>query len=136
LCGAKRLKKLGRSISTSLIEGVNLTFRHSLAPLVRKSYSFCKEREPMRRRVLFFQTFYNFARPHMSLRLPLPKDQQHRVGLIRHKWADRSPAMAAGISDRIWSFRMLKARLNYYLILLTNFESLKRISVIRLRPGQ
>src|SRR5712691_10743037 len=71
LCGAKRLKKLGLSISTSLIERLNLTFRNSLAPLVRKSYSFCKEREQMRRRVLLFQTFYNFARPHMSLRLPL-----------------------------------------------------------------
>ncbi len=107
LCGAKRLKKLGLSISTSLIERVNLTFRHSLAPLVRKSYSFCKEREQMRRRVLFFQTFYNFARPHMSLRLPLPQQNQFRVGMIHHKWTERSPAMAAGISDHVWSFREL-----------------------------
>jgi len=107
LCGAKRLKKLGLSISTSLIERVNLTFRNSLAPLVRKSYSFCKEREQMRRRVLFFQTFYNFARPHMSLRLPLSQKDQYSVGLIRHKWIDRSPAMAAGISDHVWSFREL-----------------------------
>jgi IS1 family transposase/transposase-like protein len=107
LCGARRLKKLGLSISTSLIERVNLTFRHSLAPLVRKSYSFCKDREQMRRRVLFFQTFYNFARPHMSLRLPLSQKDQFRVGLIRHKWTDRSPAMAAGISHHLWSFREL-----------------------------
>ena len=107
LCGAKRLKELGLSISTSLIERVNLTFRHALAPLVRKTYSFCKEREQMRRRVLFFQTFYNFARPHMSLRLSLPLPDQHHVGIIHRKWIERSPSMAAGISDHVWSFREL-----------------------------
>jgi hypothetical protein len=58
----------------------------------------------MRRRVLFFQTLYNFARPHMSLRLPLPKTDQSCVGIIRHKWIERSPA---GISDHLWSFRQL-----------------------------
>jgi IS1 family transposase/transposase-like protein len=107
LCGARRLKKLGLSISTSLIERVNLTFRHSLAPLVRKSYSFCKDREQMRRRVLFFQTFYNFARPHMSLRLSLSDQEQFPVARFRTKWTERSPAMAAGISDHVWSFREL-----------------------------
>jgi len=107
LCGARRLKQLGLSISTSLIERVNLTFRQALAPLVRKSYSFCKDREQMRNRVLFFQTFYNFARPHMSLRLPLPKHDQSCAGMIRHKWIHRSPAMAAGITDQVWSFRQL-----------------------------
>ena len=107
LCGARRLKQLGLSISTSLIERVNLTFRQALAPLVRKSYSFCKDREQMRNRVLFFQTFYNFARPHMSLRLPLPKEDQSCAGMIRHKWIQRSPAMAARITDQVWSFREL-----------------------------
>ena len=41
-CGSKRLEHLGLSISTSLIERLNLTLRHPLAPLVRKSWSFCK----------------------------------------------------------------------------------------------
>ena len=36
--------------------------RHALAPLVRKMYSFCKDRDRMRQRVVVFQTFYNFAR--------------------------------------------------------------------------
>ena len=107
LCGARRLKQLGLSISTSLIERVNLTFRQALAPLARKSYSFCKDREQMRNRILFFQTFYNFARPHMSLRLPLPKEDQSSAGMIRHKWIQRSPAMAARITDQVWSFREL-----------------------------
>jgi hypothetical protein len=107
LCGAQRLKALGLSISTSLIERLNLTMRQALAPLTRKTLSFCKDRDQMRRRVCFFQTFYNFARPHMSLRLPLPPQDQPPAGLIQPKWQCRTPAMAAGLTDHVWSFREL-----------------------------
>jgi IS1 family transposase/transposase-like protein len=106
-CGAKRLEELGLSISTSLLERLNLTLRHALAPLVRKSWSFCKDRNQMRRRVVFFQAFYNFARPHMSLRLPLPEQELHASGLIQPKWRHRTPGMAAGLTDHVWTFREL-----------------------------
>jgi IS1 family transposase/transposase-like protein len=106
-CGAKRLEELGLSISTSLIERLNLTLRHALAPLVRKSWSFCKDRLQMRRRVVFFQAFYNFARPHMSLRVPLPDQAPHATGLIQPKWHHRTPGMAAGLTDHVWTFREL-----------------------------
>jgi IS1 family transposase len=106
-CGAERLKRLGLTISTSLIERVNLTLRQALAPLVRKSWSFCKDREQMRRRVVFFQAFYNFARPHQSLRRPLSKTESIRPGLIQPKWQPRTPGMAAGLTDHVWTFREL-----------------------------
>ena len=64
LCGANRLKDLGFSISTSLIERLNLTMRHSLAPLTRKSPAFCKDRDQMTKCVVLFHAFYNFARQH------------------------------------------------------------------------
>jgi IS1 family transposase/transposase-like protein len=106
-CGPQRLEELGLSISTSLIERLNLTLRHALAPLVRKSWSFCKDRTQMRRRVVLFQAFYNFARPHMSLRLPLPEQAPHAAGLIQPKWGHRTPGMAAGLTDHVWTFREL-----------------------------
>jgi IS1 family transposase/transposase-like protein len=106
-CGAKRLEALGLSISTSLLERLNLTLRQALAPLVRKSGSFCKDRLQMRRRVVFFQAFYNFARPHMSLRVPLPDQAPHATGLIQPKWHHRTPGMAAGLTDHVWTFREL-----------------------------
>src|SRR5215813_6348113 len=106
-CGAKRLEELGLSISTSLLERLNLTLRHALAPLVRKSASFCKDRTQMRRRVVLFQAFYNFARPHMSLRLSLPDQDQYVSGLIQPKWLPRTPGMAAGLTDHVWTFREL-----------------------------
>jgi IS1 family transposase/transposase-like protein len=106
-CGGERLRELGLSISTSLIERLNLTLRHALAPLVRKSQSFCKDRTQMRRRVTLFQAFYNFARPHMSLRLPLPEPAPPASGLIQPKWRHRTPGMAAGLTDHVWTFREL-----------------------------
>ena len=106
-CGAQRLEALGLSISTSVLERLNLPLRHALAPLVRKSGSFCKDRTQMRRRVMLFQAFYNFARPHMSLRVPLPEQELHASGLIQPKWRHRTPSMAAGLTDHVWTFREL-----------------------------
>jgi len=90
-----------------VIERLNLTLRHTLAPLVRKSGSFCKDREQMRRRVVFFQAFDNFARPHQSLRVELSARAPVRSGLIHPKWHQRTPGMAAGLTDHVWTFREL-----------------------------
>jgi IS1 family transposase/transposase-like protein len=106
-CGAQRLEALGLSISTSVLERLNLTLRHALAPLMRKSGSFWKDRTQMRRRVLLLQAFYNFARSHMSLRVPLPEQEPPASGLIRPKWRHRTPGMAAGLTDHVWTFREL-----------------------------
>ncbi len=107
LCGANLLKDRGFSFSTSLIERLNLTLRQALAPLTRKSPAFCKNREQMRRRVVFFQGFYNFARPHQTLRAGIPQCERTVSGLIHRKWKQVPPAMAAGIADHVWTFREL-----------------------------
>ena len=106
-CGAKRFEELGLSISTSLLERLNLTLRQALAPLVRKSGSFWKDRTHMRRRVVLLQAFYNFARPHMSLRVPLSAPGPRALGLIQPKWRHQTPGMAAGLTDHVWTFREL-----------------------------
>jgi transposase-like protein len=105
--GAERLTHLGLTISTALVERVNLTLRQALAPLARKTSSFCKDRERMRQRVVLFQVFYNMARPHMSVRQPLPLHERTRHGAIQPRWRQRTPAMAAGITDHVWTFREL-----------------------------
>ncbi len=103
VCGAKRFATMGLSISTSLLERLNLTMRQSLAPLVRKTLSFSKERTHLQQQTTFFQAFYNVARPHMSLR-ELISDQPPP---FEQKWKQVSPAMAAGITDHVWTFREL-----------------------------
>lgn len=103
--GAERLAASGLTISTSLLERFNLTLRHALAPLTRKCLGFCKDRTQLRRRVTFYQAFYNFARPHQSLRQPLEDVQPELVPLFQAKWQPVTPAMAAGLTDHVWSFR-------------------------------
>jgi IS1 family transposase len=105
--GVERFVAQRWAISTSLLERLNLTLRQHLAPLGRKSLSFCKERDQLRRRVVFFQAFYNFARPHQSLRLPLAVSASDQPGLIQPKWQPRTPGMAAGLTEHVWTFREL-----------------------------
>src|SRR5215469_11824647 len=105
--GAERLTHLGLTISTALVERVNLTLRQALAPLARKTSSFCKDRERLRQRVVLFQGFYNMARPHMSLQQPLPLHERTCRGAIQPRWRERTPAMAAGLTDHVWTFREL-----------------------------
>src|SRR6266480_99995 len=105
--GAERLTHLGLTISTALVERVNLTLRQALAPLARKTSSFCKDRERLRQRVVFFQAFYNMASPHMSLQQPLAQPEQTRHGAIRPRWRQQTPALAAGMTDHVWTFREL-----------------------------
>lgn len=105
--GAERLAHLGLPLSTALVERVNLTWRQALAPLGRKTSSCCKDRERLRQRVVLFQAFYNVARPHMSLRQPLPLHERTRHGAICPRWRECTPAMAAGLTDHVWTFRAL-----------------------------
>ena len=102
-CGADRFAQIGRKISTTLLERLNLTFRQCISPLSRKTLSFSKKRENLNKQIVFFQTFYNFARPHMSLREKVSEVQKP----FKQRWKPRTPAMAAGLTDHVWSFREL-----------------------------
>ncbi len=102
-CGVARFAQLGLTISTTLLERLNLTFRQALAPLCRKTLSFSKDKENLKRQVVFFQAFYNFARPHMSLRETVSNTNES----FKQKWRQRTPGMAAGLTDHVWSFREL-----------------------------
>jgi hypothetical protein len=106
-CGAERLEPLGLSSRPSWLERLHLPLRHARAPLVRKRWRFCKDRTPMRRRVVLVQAFDNFARPHMRLRVSWPEQQPHASGWMQPKWRHRTPGMAAGLTDHVWTFREL-----------------------------
>ncbi len=87
----------------NLLERLNLTIRQSLSPLVRKTLGFSKKRENLRKQTIFFQAFYNFARPHMSLREKINETDN----LFVQKWIKKTPGMSAGITDHVWTFREL-----------------------------
>ncbi len=81
-------------ISTSYSERLNLTIRNSIARFIRKTMNFSKKRSVHTKIVDFLQAWYNFVKPHKSLRVPEVEGKR--------KWKQRTPLMAKGITDHIW----------------------------------
>jgi hypothetical protein len=102
----KRLKNSAFIISTTLLERLNLTFRQSLSPLLRKTLGFSKKVSNLQMQADFFQVYYNFARPHLSLRIPLDVPV-HFDGCVKRKYSLVTPAMATGITEHLWTFKEL-----------------------------
>jgi len=86
-------------ISTSMVERGNLTIRMTNGRMVRKTMGFSKTYQDHRWAQTFNDAVYNFVKPNKGLRLKKPDG-------IR-KWLKRTPAMAAGITDHIWSLEEL-----------------------------
>lgn len=78
--------KLGH-ISTSFVERQNLTMRMGMRRFTRLTNALSKKVENLHAAVALHFAHYNFVRLHKSLRL--------------------TPAMAAGVTDRLWSLEQL-----------------------------
>jgi IS1 family transposase len=76
-------------ISTSFVERSNLTLRMSCRRYTRLTNAFSKKVENHARAVALHMMHYNFARIHKSLRV--------------------TPAMAAGVTDHVWSIAEIAA---------------------------
>jgi IS1 family transposase len=74
-------------VSTSYIERQNLTMRMNMRRFTRLTNGFSKKIENLEYAVALHFMYYNFARSHKTLTNPYPK----------------TPAMAAGISNHIWT---------------------------------
>jgi IS1 family transposase/transposase-like protein len=91
------LRELGfrETIQTAFIERVNLTLRQGIAPLSRRTWSLAKSQESLLIHVHWWRGFYHFSRPHQSLRARVPG--------LRYRYRERTPAMAAGFTDHVWT---------------------------------
>jgi hypothetical protein len=86
----------GRQIHTAYIERLNAAFRAHLAPLVRRGRPIARTRASLTAGMYLVGCAYNFCWHHESLRLPAPPGAPH-------KWQERTPAMAAGLTDHRWT---------------------------------
>jgi len=99
---AELVELLGES--TAYIERSNLTSRLFNGRQVRKTLAFSKDIATYRAAAAWEDSYYNLVRPHKSLRLPV------RDGSPR-KWSPRTPAMAARLTDHIWTVKERAIRL-------------------------
>jgi IS1 family transposase len=106
LAGVKRvLAATGWQINTAFIERVNLSIRQHVAAVGRRVATLCKGETGVRQQLALYQVYYNFCLPHTSLRLPLPQPQPTNGTGSAKRWQPRTPAMAAGLTDRVWTLR-------------------------------
>jgi IS1 family transposase len=85
-----RLRQLGETIQTAFMERWYGTLRGLVAPLRRRTRCLSWSRARHRGKVWLLVSLYNFVMPHKSLR-------QSRT--------PRTPAMAIGLTDHVWSYR-------------------------------
>ncbi len=94
--GAKKQRVEGNPdiahVSTSYVERQNLTMRMSMRRFTRLTNAFSKKLDNHIHALALYFVFYNFTRIHKTLRM--------------------SPAMAAGITDRLWSLEDVIAKID------------------------
>jgi hypothetical protein len=95
LARALRLSKVSRDVNVSFLERYNATDRHRNAREVRKTYTFSKDWQVHESMTYFTISSYNFR---WAVRTLNRRDEQGRV-------RPRSPAMAAGLADHVWTMR-------------------------------
>jgi len=83
------------SPNVAYIERTHLTTRLMNARLNRKSLRFSKRVGPLVASAFWCDMVYNLVHPHKSLRQPSTQPG--------HRWIPRSPAMAAALTDHLWS---------------------------------
>ena len=92
--------KTGSGINTAYIERLNATFRASLAPLVRRGRAIVHTEAILTAGMWLVGCAYNFCWLHESLRVRAP------AGAC-WQWQERTPAMAAGLTNHRWTMREL-----------------------------
>ena len=94
--GAKKVRREGNPdiahVSTSYVERQNLTMRMSMRRFTRLTNGFSKKFDNHVHALALYFAFYTFCRIHKTLRM--------------------SPAMAAGITDTLWSLEDIVAKID------------------------
>jgi IS1 family transposase len=95
LAAALALSTVSEQVNTVYIERHNGTDRNQNGRKRRKTYCFSKDWEVHEAMTYFTMYSYNFCWPVRTLRV------KNAAG----KWEQRTPAMAAGLADHVWSLK-------------------------------
>ena len=83
------------------IERLNGTFRSRISALTRRGRTLVRDLRTLEQAMFLVGCVYNFCTPHESLRLALYLPDGRR------RWVKRTPAMAADITEHIWTVHQL-----------------------------
>lgn len=95
---------VSEQISTYGVERNNLTVRQHSRRMGRKVNAFSKERDYLEHQLTLAFAYYHFVIAHHGLRQPLPEPVPTKGPNASYKkWKQVTPAMAAGLTDHVWS---------------------------------
>src|SRR5215831_12572850 len=101
---ALRMSPVSRTITTYGVERQNLTVRQHSRRMGRKVNAFSKDPDYLEEQLTVAFAYYHFVIPHRSLRqrLACPLPTKGGKGSYK-KWKSVTPAMAAGLTDHVWT---------------------------------
>jgi len=98
---------VSQTINTSFVERNNLTCRQCNGRLSRQVLSFSKDLTWLEKHLWLSLAYYHFVLPHDSLSQRLSAPQPTRGSGSPKKWQPVTPAMAAGLTDHVWTMEEL-----------------------------
>jgi transposase-like protein/IS1 family transposase len=92
-------------LNTAFIERLNLTVRHGIAALARRTWATAQQSPHLLAHLEWWRAYYHFVRPHESLRVALVQPRERGGKRLAQRYRHRTPAMAAGRTHRRWTTR-------------------------------
>jgi IS1 family transposase len=99
------LSACGWKINTAFVERLHLDLRQRVAAVGRRVNTLCQGEDGLQHQLVLFQSYHNFVLPHASLRQPLLRPEPANGRGSAKVWQACTPAMAAGLTDHVWSLR-------------------------------
>jgi IS1 family transposase len=101
------LQGLGFSgrLNTAFIERVNLTVRHAIAALARRTWATSQQASQLLAHLEWWRAYYHFVRPHQSLQVALVQPPERGGKLAAQRYRQCTEALAAGRTTRRWASR-------------------------------
>jgi transposase InsO family protein len=101
------LQGLGFSgrLNTAFIERVNLTVRHGVAALARRTWATSQQASQLLSHLGWWRAYYHFVRPHASLRVALLQPRERGGKRAAQRYRQRTKAQAAGRTTHRWTAR-------------------------------
>jgi hypothetical protein len=81
-----------------------------VAAIGRRVTTLGKGADGVQQQLALYHVYYHFCLPHVSLRQALPHPEQTKGGGSAKQQRPCTPAMAAGLTDHVWTLRTMPSQ--------------------------